>query len=167
MILNCIFAIEKVTIFSDTLQCSIISILFMNCSVNSFLRKLPFSSFLQVIWGKAKENEADLRLRWGVGRLVADAKVSPIVVPFWHEGMEEVSPMKQPYAFHLMKSWINGPQNVTISVGRPLTFDDVRTQLKQNQISAVEARERITAVIQDSLYKLRESTLKAHMARKS
>lgn len=29
-------------------------------------------------------------LKWGVGKLIADCEVTPVVVPFYHRGMEEV-----------------------------------------------------------------------------
>lgn len=36
--------------------------------------------------GKVNEKKEYIRLKWGVGRLVADAKITPIVLPFYHYG---------------------------------------------------------------------------------
>jgi monolysocardiolipin acyltransferase len=40
--------------------------------------------------GQVNEKKTDLRLKWGVGRLVADSNVTPVVVPIYHLGMDEV-----------------------------------------------------------------------------
>jgi hypothetical protein len=38
-----------------------------------------------------------MRLKWGVARIVMDAKVPPLVIPIWHEGLEDVLPNRSPY----------------------------------------------------------------------
>ena len=34
-------------------------------------------------------------LKWGVGKLIADCEVTPVVVPFYHRGMEEIYPLDE------------------------------------------------------------------------
>ena len=36
----------------------------------------------------------------GVGRLIAEAQVTPIVVPFWHEGKLSLLPIMVKYIFN-------------------------------------------------------------------
>ena len=38
-----------------------------------------------------------LRLKWGVGRLIMDSRLPPILIPIWLEGMEKVFPTTPPY----------------------------------------------------------------------
>lgn len=54
-----------------------------------------------------------LRLKWGVGRLIADSNVCPIVIPFWHIGMDNVLPNIEPYRPKIGKI-------VTLNVGSPI-----------------------------------------------
>ncbi|KAH3734014.1 hypothetical protein DPMN_040453 [Dreissena polymorpha] len=46
--------------------------------------------------GKINMEHKYLRLKWGVGRLVADSAVSPLVLPYWHVGMDDIWPNKAP-----------------------------------------------------------------------
>ena len=47
--------------------------------------------------GKVNMNQEWMRLKWGMGRLVADARLPPLVLPFWHEGLTDVLPHRLPY----------------------------------------------------------------------
>lgn len=55
--------------------------------MNEVLEKLNMGDWLHIFpEGKVNEEKADIRLKWGVGRLVGDAKETPIVLPFFHFG---------------------------------------------------------------------------------
>ncbi len=47
--------------------------------------------------GKVNEVKTEMRLKWGVGRLIADSKVTPIVIPIYHQGMDSILPNRTPY----------------------------------------------------------------------
>ncbi len=66
----------------------------------------------------------------GVGRLIADSKVTPIVLPFYHYGLDDILPNKQPYVPRT-------GQKSTIVIGKPIYFDDLVKELKQKQKTAV------------------------------
>jgi len=57
-------------------------------TMNQMTNELNRGSWLHIFAeGKINMNKEWLQLRWGVGRLVADSVVTPIVVPFWHHGL--------------------------------------------------------------------------------
>jgi 1-acyl-sn-glycerol-3-phosphate acyltransferase len=56
-------------------------------SMNQILEELNRGDWLHIYpEGKINTTKEWLRLRWGVARLVADAHVTPIVLPAWHFG---------------------------------------------------------------------------------
>lgn len=62
-------------------------------------------------------------LKWGVGKLIADTKVMPIVLPFFHWGMENIVP-------HDSNNKVVSPipalgQSLGVIVGEPMKFDDL------------------------------------------
>jgi 1-acyl-sn-glycerol-3-phosphate acyltransferase len=42
--------------------------------------------------GKVNVNKENMRIKWGVGRLIAECKVPPIIVPIYHFGMDSLLP---------------------------------------------------------------------------
>lgn len=55
--------------------------------MNQMVDELNRGSWLHIFpEGGINMEKKKLRLKWGVGRLVADTDVTPIVVPFYHHG---------------------------------------------------------------------------------
>lgn len=99
--------------------------------------------------GKVNMTGESLRLKWGVGRLIAEARVLPVVVPFWLVGMEDILPNKRPYIPRLFKK-------LTVLVGEPMDFNSIVRQHKEEVCtSAVILRRQITDTIQDKMAELR------------
>lgn len=99
--------------------------------------------------------QEDMRLKWGVGRLIFEAPVTPIVIPVWHIGMEQVLPNTPPYRLRLCKK-------LTFNYGAPLDLSDMVRELRARQAPAVEARKLITDKIQSTLHQLKIQTEKLH-----
>lgn len=95
-----------------------------------------------------KEN---MRLKWGVGRMIFDSPITPIVIPIWHIGMDDVLPNYPPYMLRLRK-------NLTFNFGNPIDFTEIVKVLRERKATDVEARKEITDRIQDELLKLKEET---------
>ena len=38
--------------------------------------------------GKVNLTNTSMRLKWGIGRIIAEVKSTPIVLPFWHSGQQ-------------------------------------------------------------------------------
>lgn len=99
-----------------------------------------------------KEN---MRLKWGVGRMIYESPVTPIVLPIWHVGMDDVLPNEPPYILKIGK-------NLTFNFGKPVDFTEVVKQLKAENATDEQARKHITDYLQEILLKLKEETEHLH-----
>lgn len=100
-------------------------------------------------------NEKLLRLKWGVGRLIAECKTSPIVVPIIHMGMDDILPNKTPYIPQIRKK-------VTLLIGSPIDFGKEIELLHSLRKSPCDIRKHITNKLQDELASLRERAVQLH-----
>ena len=105
--------------------------------------------------GKVNMTKELLRLKWGIGRIIYECPVIPIVIPIWHVGMEEILPNYPPY-------YLRTGKKVTINVGDPIDLKDILSKLKEDKVSDETARKVITDKIQNELYKLKEATEELH-----
>ena len=106
--------------------------------------------------GRVNLTKDEMRLKWGVGRLVAECKKVPIVIPIYHVGMDSILPNKKPYYPRIM-------QKVTIVVGPPINVQDTLDELKTTDASALDMRLALTNLIQKQLYKLKITAEIYHM----
>eukprot|EP00096_Caligus_rogercresseyi_P007862 TRINITY_DN2599_c0_g1_i2.p1 TRINITY_DN2599_c0_g1~~TRINITY_DN2599_c0_g1_i2.p1 ORF type:complete len:275 (+),score=45.89 TRINITY_DN2599_c0_g1_i2:111-935(+) len=92
----------------------------------------------------------DLRLKWGVGRLLSELRpLEPIVIPIYHLGMDRVLPSRG-------KPYIPRPFNdVTIVVGSPIATKGLLKKIKDLGLSEEDGRKLITDRIQEELRSLR------------
>ena len=86
------------------------------------------------------------RLKWGVGRLILESPVTPVVIPIYHLGMDDVLPNEPPYRLKIRKK-------VTMNYGEPIDFTELLGELRASKASEVEARKAITDRIQTELIK--------------
>lgn len=105
--------------------------------------------------GKVNMTKENMRLKWGVGRMIYESPITPIVIPIWHIGMDDVLPNEPPYILKLKK-------NLTFNYGNPIDFSEVVKILKERKASDMEARKEITDRIQEELLKLKAETEALH-----
>lgn len=86
------------------------------------------------------------RFKWGIGRLIFESPVVPLVVPIVHLGMDQVLPNEPPYMLKTKKK-------VTLYYGEPIDFSEMLADLRKSNADEVEARKAITDRIQDELFR--------------
>lgn len=87
--------------------------------------------------------------------MIFESPVTPIVIPIWHIGMDEVLPNYPPYRLHSRK-------NLTFNFGRPIDFTESIKALRERRATDMEARKVITDRIQEELLKLKDETERLH-----
>lgn len=105
--------------------------------------------------GKVNTTKEKIRLKWGVGRLVADCAQCPAVYPIWHVGIDDILPNKKPYIPLIGK-------RVTILYGEKMDFRSLLKELRERNATAIEMRKAITDRIEVELDKLKEKAEKIH-----
>uniref|UniRef100_A0A914UPZ4 Tafazzin family protein n=1 Tax=Plectus sambesii TaxID=2011161 RepID=A0A914UPZ4_9BILA len=110
--------------------------------------------------GKVNLSKDPMRLKWGVGRMIADCKEPPVVLPFWHLGFDDILPSTKPLYPRVCKK-------ATILFGEPLDFATQLAHLRTTGATARQTRKAITDVIQDKMYRLEEPAKELHLAQRS
>ena len=98
--------------------------------------------------GQVNEHKIDMRYKWGVGRLIAECNVTPIVIPIYHVGMDDILPNTRPFYPRFGKK-------VTVLVGKPIPVMDTLERLREKQASDEEKRKTLTDLIEKHLKGLR------------
>lgn len=105
--------------------------------------------------GKVNETKEVIRFKWGVGRMVYESPILPIVIPIWQEGMDEILPNTLPYRLKFGKK-------ITFNFGNPIDLSGLVAKLKEANATDVEARQTITDRIQEEMFKLKRETEELH-----
>lgn len=125
-------------------------------AVDLCIEKLKLGHWVHVFpEGKVNMTKEDLRFKWGVGRIIYESPILPIIIPIWHIGMDTVLPNEPPYYLRLGKK-------LTYNFGKPIDLNTVMSRLKQEPVSEEEARKIITDKIQEEMMVLKEETERLH-----
>merc|ERR1712111_37729 len=106
--------------------------------------------------GKVNMDKVDMRYKWGVGRMIAECKTTPLVVPIYHLGMDDILPSRgPPYIPRIF-------QRVTVLIGDPIDVSETLDDLKKKGASDEVKRRVLTDLIEVRLKKMEIPTKKLH-----
>ncbi|XP_060584692.1 tafazzin-like [Ruditapes philippinarum] len=90
-----------------------------------------------------------MRLKWGVGRLIADTPVTPLVLLIHHVGFEKIFPNEG-----ILYPRVGKKSSIYIS--EPIDFTQEVTLLKQTKKTQEEIRKHLTDTIQNQMADLKQ-----------
>ncbi|XP_796385.3 tafazzin [Strongylocentrotus purpuratus] len=105
--------------------------------------------------GGVNMNGEFIRFKWGVGRLISECTMVPLVVPVWHIGMDDILPNYPPYIPRTNKK-------VTVIVGQPMDLKESVEKMKAELLSPLEMRKKITDAIQEEMILLKAKAEALH-----
>lgn len=144
-----VFPEGKVNMFKETMRFAIFFSLYLfHISFYLFFLNLFFLFFFVYLFFFDKNSICFIvfRLKWGIGRLIYESPIPPLVVPIYHLGMDDVLPNEPPYRLKIRKK-------VTMNYGDPIDFSELIEELRVSKVSEEEARKAITDRIQTELLK--------------
>lgn len=92
-------------------------------------------------------------LRWGIGRLIMESKEPPIVMCFWHKGLELVVPESSRLKYPRLG------KRVYMGFGEPINTAKIIKEAQERGLDEIKCRIFITNKMESELRRVREEVL--------
>ncbi|KAJ1920459.1 Lyso-phosphatidylcholine acyltransferase [Mycoemilia scoparia] len=100
-------------------------------AVNIAIKKLNEKKWVHVFPESFCNQKPEIaRLKWGVGRMIMESEINPIVIPIYHHGMTDVLPLGQPLPIPRFSPF---KRKLLVSVGDPIDFADLLEAWKKER----------------------------------
>ncbi|KAI9089385.1 acyltransferase-domain-containing protein [Phlyctochytrium arcticum] len=107
-------------------------------ALNLALEKLNENGWVHIFSeGKVNQERDMLAFRWGIARLIMETKVPPLVIPFWHKGLETVMPEDTKHYYPRPR------KEIVIGYGQALDFATNGVLESVKDLDAAQARIKI------------------------
>ncbi|CAD5225338.1 unnamed protein product [Bursaphelenchus xylophilus] len=97
------------------------------------------------VFPEGRVTEVPIRIKWGIARMISEAKTAPVLLPMWIEGMSDVWPKQKPYYPRFGKK-------VTVTIGEPIDTTFLREKHKNDD--ELTRRKAIADFVQEKLFSL-------------
>ncbi|KXN87953.1 Tafazzin [Leucoagaricus sp. SymC.cos] len=98
------------------------------------------------------------RFKWGVGRMIMESQVPPVIIPMWLTGFDRLMPEGRPFPYKYLP---HSGAELSITFGNPIPADSIRQALQNHTTSsldsALDSRARVTSIIHDAVENLGRS----------
>lgn len=100
-----------------------------------------------------------LRFKWGLGRLVTDPDVTPLVLPIYIEGTKRLVSEDRANRY-LMSSWYG--ERVVVRVGEPIDLSELVAHAKEEALTSgkpvdrIKTYREISTIVRDRMEELRK-----------
>ncbi|KAK8791093.1 hypothetical protein WA158_005724 [Blastocystis sp. Blastoise] len=88
-------------------------------------------------------------LKWGVGRIISECEVTPIILPFYQLGLEGIQPQKENRV--CVRALPFGGNHATIIYGEPIKVEDILSHYRPLVAEEQDPQKKI--IIQEEMYK--------------
>jgi len=85
------------------------------------------------------------RFKWGIGRILTEAKAQPPVIPMWLTGFDKLMPLDRPFPYNYFP---RRGVHLGVNFGDPVPAEEIYEVLARSASSPDKIRSDLTALIQ-------------------